>query len=78
MALFDSRTARTAAYKRNLRFIGKGRYIVAYQLFRKNAARHVCFRSESLEACKEFIRKQKYLDRYYKIYDYNWKEVEEY
>lgn len=75
MARFNSHTGRAAAFKRNLIFNGKGRYIVAYQLARKNAARHECFRAKTVSDCMKFIQRQKYTDRYFKIYDYNWKEV---
>lgn len=75
MALFDSRTARIAAYKRNLYSYGGGRYIVAYKLNRKNAARHECFRSDKLSDCMDYIMNHHYTDRYFTIYDYNWKEI---
>lgn len=75
MARFNSKSGRAAAYKRNLIFTGRGRYIVAYQLNRKNAARHECFRAKTIADCMKYIQRQKYTDRYYKIYDYNWQEV---
>lgn len=75
MAKFNSHTARAAAFKRSEKFNGRGRYIVAYRLNRKNAARHECFRAKTLQECAEYIQRQKFTDRYYQIYDYNWKGV---
>lgn len=75
MAKFDSHTARAAAFKRSEKFNGSGRYIVAYRLIRKNAARHECFRADTLQKCAEYIMQHTHTDRYYTIYDYNWKEM---
>ena len=75
MAKFNSYTAKDAAFKRSAKFNGRGRYIVAYRLIRKNAARHECYRARTVKECAEYIMRQHYTDRYYSIYDYNWDEV---
>lgn len=75
MAKFNSHTAKAAAFKRSEKFNGRGRYIVAYRLDRKNAARHECYRAKTVKECAEYILRQHCTDRYYSIYDYNWQEM---
>lgn len=75
MAKFNSITGSAAGLKRGMKENNKGRYIVAYRLIRKNAVRHECYRAKTIKECAEYIMQQTHTDRYYSIYDYNWKEM---
>ena len=66
-----------ARHSNSKREYKRGRYIVTYTLNRKNAKRHECYRSDSLEDCVSYVVHKCYTDRYYQIYTYNWKLVDQ-
>lgn len=64
--------ARSSCRNREYR---RGKFIVAYKLNRKNAKRHECYRSDSLEDCVSYVVHKCYTDRYFQIYTYDWQPV---
>lgn len=56
----------------------KGRYIVTYQLNRKNGKRHELIRFDDLQAAKDFAEAQQayHIEYVYHIWDYNWSLIQ--